>query len=484
MVVSATVGILIPRITIIGYGSEVNGLLTSVLQFITYLSLFEAGIQSVATKSLYRPVANGDIDNINSILSAVNHSYRRIGLIYLGSLLVLSAIFPIISSSTIDYITVFIVVFFSGLGNVISFFVQGKYRILMIVEGKNYILTNITTIVSVASNAIKVILLLCGIRVSFVMIAVFIISMIQPIVISLYIKKNYVWIDLRSAPNNDALKNNTSALIHQISYLIFSNTDVVLLTIFCGLESVSVYSIYKLVLSYLMKILQIPFDSCNFAMGQVFYTNRNRFCDYLDALNVLMGAMSCAMFSIAFTLLLPFVKLYTAGADIDYLSYSLALLFIVMEALNAFRIPSSCTINIAGHFKETVGRTILEMAINIICSLAFVKIFGINGVVMGTVVALTYRDIDILIYTNKSILKRKPGKTFMIYLTNITLGVICAFIFSLIPFVIDSYMSFLITGFILVLVTIPMFLVVNGVLFKTECSVLWSFAKSAILKKH
>ena len=44
-VVTSAVAILIPRLFIVNYGSEVNGLLASIRQVYVYLALLEAGVE-------------------------------------------------------------------------------------------------------------------------------------------------------------------------------------------------------------------------------------------------------------------------------------------------------------------------------------------------------------------------------------------------------------------------------------------------------
>lgn len=46
-------GFLVPRFMLVSYGSELNGLVSSITQFITYFSLVEAGIAAAAVYSLY-----------------------------------------------------------------------------------------------------------------------------------------------------------------------------------------------------------------------------------------------------------------------------------------------------------------------------------------------------------------------------------------------------------------------------------------------
>lgn len=56
-IVIMIVGFITPRVMISTYGSEVNGLVSSLSQFISYISLVEAGIGGAAIYSLYKPLA-------------------------------------------------------------------------------------------------------------------------------------------------------------------------------------------------------------------------------------------------------------------------------------------------------------------------------------------------------------------------------------------------------------------------------------------
>ena len=78
---------------------------------------------------------------------ATNRYYKKVGTWYLLATAALAIVFPIAVDSELSYFTIFAVVLLSGMAQVVNFFFQGKYRILMQVEGKNYILTNLGTIV-------------------------------------------------------------------------------------------------------------------------------------------------------------------------------------------------------------------------------------------------------------------------------------------------------------------------------------------------
>ena len=121
-------GLVLPRLYVVSYGSEVNGLLNSLGQLLVYLNLFEAGVGAATMQALYKPVAQGDWASISGILSATNEYYRKTGKGYLLALVVLSLGYPLIVDSELSYLTVCGAVFFSGIGNVVLFYFQGKYR--------------------------------------------------------------------------------------------------------------------------------------------------------------------------------------------------------------------------------------------------------------------------------------------------------------------------------------------------------------------
>ena len=75
-------GILLPRFFIAVYGSPVNGLVSSITQFISYMTLVEAGIGAAGTVSLYQPLARGDLPSVSRIVSAARRFYLRSGALF------------------------------------------------------------------------------------------------------------------------------------------------------------------------------------------------------------------------------------------------------------------------------------------------------------------------------------------------------------------------------------------------------------------
>lgn len=458
--ITISMGIIIPRLVITNLGSEANGLLSSVSQVLVYLGLLEAGIGTATLHALYQPVANNNHAKINAVLAATNRYYRRVGSYYFLAVFALAGLYPLIVHSSLNPIIIFLVILFSGMSQVVNFFFQGKYRILMQAEGKTYILTNLATITNVCTSVLKIILLLCGCNVAVLQGMYFVFSLLQMVCICVYIRRKYQWIDLSVEPDSESLSQRNAVLVHQISGLIFSNTDVLLLTYFVGLKTVSVYSMYVMLFGMVSSIITTVNGGFSFALGQAYKTDRNKFMKLYNAFESYNMALTFSLFCIAGAFILPFLKLYTEGVgDISYIDAYLPYLFIATYLLSNGRSAAQRVIEYAGHFKHTQNRSVLESLINIIVSVFAVNCFGIYGVLFGTIIALFYRANDMILYASKCLLRRTAWVTYRKWITNFALFI--GFSFGLRAFLnivsLDSYFAVIFWASVACMVVIPAF---------------------------
>ncbi len=442
------IGLILPRFRIVSFGSEVNGLLSSVTQIYTYLALLEAGVGTATLQALYRPVAQDNKDDINSILAATNSYYRRTGFVYLMFVVGFAAIYPFVIATNINKLVIVAVILFNGLGNVLSYFFQGKYRILLQAEGKEYIISNLSTFVQVGSGITKIILLTLGCNVVSLQIAYFLFQVIQVVYFAIYIKRKYKWINLHTKPNNKALSQKNSVLVHQISQLVFNNTDILILTAFCGLETVSIYAVYNMVFDIVSTVINNINNSFVFKLGQLYNSQKEIFMKWYTLYECYYTALSFAFYSVLYLCIKPFINVYTTSLDIDYSLKYLPILFVGIKLLVSGRAPSGLVASWAGHFKATQNRAIIEMVINLFVSLILVQFVGIYGVLLGTIAALLYRANDMIIYANKKILFRNPIKTYKHWIVYLTIFAVIFLVEKSLSFNCDSYINLLLFGFV------------------------------------
>ena len=66
-VVTVLSGFIIPKIILTNFDSSVNGLVSSLNQFLSYITLIEGGITGVVLANLYKPLVDHDNKKISAI---------------------------------------------------------------------------------------------------------------------------------------------------------------------------------------------------------------------------------------------------------------------------------------------------------------------------------------------------------------------------------------------------------------------------------
>lgn len=462
-VLTTFVAILIPRLFIVNYGSEVNGLMSSIRQIFVYLALMEAGVGDASVIALYGPVGRKDHQASNEILAATHYYYRKIGIAYAGCVVVLSLVYPLLLDTAIPHEVCCLVILLQGSGSVISYLFQGKYNMLLRVDNRNYVTTNLGTITTVLTDVCRIVLLMMGKSIVAVQATYLVFNLIRMLYIEWYMRRNYAWIDLTVKPNFHAVSQKSAVLIHQVSSLVFSHTDVLILTFVCGLKTVSIYSMYATIYGMVSNMIGIFSSSVQSVLGQAYNNNRERFIKLQDAFETYFLALVFALFAVASVFILPFIKLYTEGADINYIDWKLPVLFGAYQLLSYGRIPSHNPVGFAGKFKETQWRAWLETGINLVVSFVCVFRFGIYGVLIGTIAALLYRANDIIIFANKNVLKRSPWPTYRRWLINLVVFAVLVCGFTHLPLRVDSYFWLLLHMVWVTATTLTVFFAVSSI---------------------
>ena len=471
---TCVIGLLVPRLFVMSYGSELNGLQSSISQIFAYIALIEAGVGEATLQSLFGPIAKKEYKKANEILSATTFYYNKIGFIYFGLLVVLALFYPIfIKVDSISYITVVAYILFSGATTGINFFYQAKILLVIQATGDIYINSLVTMIMYLLTSFVKIGCILAGINIVMIQVGYFIINTIMMAVYYLIAKKKYKWIDFKEKPDYSAISQKNSVLIHKISGTIFQNVDVIILTVLCGLEVVSIYTMYKLVINMITTIITSFSDSFNYIFGQTFNSkSREEYCRVIDTFNVFYSAIAFALFTVTNIMLLPFLKLYTNGMDINYILPVLPYLYIVIEVLQVGREAMIRTITVAGQFSKTLYSTIIETTINLtvsivavlICKHLWGDVAGLYGALMGTIAALLFRTFDINTYANRKILGRSSWKTNKIMIINVCVFLSVTYIVNMLKIQISTYTEFVFWGVPVTILVVSIYMIVQMLL--------------------
>ena len=467
-VVLISLSFLLPRLYLENFGSEVNGVLSTIKQIFVYMFLLEAGVGLATTQALYKRIGEKDYKSESEVLSATNSYYKRTGIIYLAIVLIIAVVYAYVIPTSIDSNVVFFIIILTALPALFSYFVQAKYRILMEVDGRKYVINNAETILQIVSNAGKILVLLLTDSLILIQLVYCIIYLAQLAFLYFYAKRRYKWLDLKAKPDFSAISQKNSVLVHQLSGMVFNNTDVILISVLCDFKAVSIYAIYNIFFSQIQNFITSVLSSFTFALGQMFHVNREKFDRLFNAYETFYIMITSIIYTLMAVFLLPLIQIYTSGInDAEYTKVFLVLLFVIMNLLSCFKLPVHSIIEFSGDFEKTRSHAILEMVINITVSVIAIMYMGICGAIIGTIAALLYRCTIIIYYSNKKILKRSQMCTYKILISNIAVFAVVMAVFFVDTFSNVSFLNLLLNGVIHAIWIAGLYLLVNFIFNKS-----------------
>lgn len=404
---TALCGLIVPRLIISTFGSGVNGLGSSISQFLYYIVLLEAGVGGVIRAALYKPLADKDIDSISSIIKASESFFRKVAYIYLGYLLILSISYPKLVNNDFDYLFTLSFVLILGISTFFQYYFGISYQILLQADQRQYISIAMQIITTIINTITIVILVKVGSNIHIVRLGSSFIFLLKPILLSIYVKRKYK-IQKNAIADNDAIKHRWDGLGHHIAFLIHNNTDVTVLTLFANIREVSVYTVYYMVVSSIEKIVTTFTTGLEAAFGNMIAKGEK---EALDRNFKIFEFSSFTLTTIFFTstalLIIPFISLYTKGiTDVNYYRPTFAYVLIAAVAVYCIRIPYNAVVLAAGHYRETRNGAFAEAFINVVLSVILVNFWGIVGVAVGTLAAMLFRTVQYAYYLSNSIIKR------------------------------------------------------------------------------
>ena len=463
--IAIILGLIVPRFFIMSYGSDVNGLLSTITQIFTYMALLEAGIGQAAKNLLYKPFQEKNKDGVSEIASIAKSYFRRFTLIYGVGVIAIALILPLVLKTNVDSVTIALIVLFEGMSGVISFYFIETPSIIIGVDGKNYVNNAINLLNKIVGYAVKIVMAALGLNIVLLQFVFFIVTIAKVFFYQIYFKKHYSWIKFKKTSKDIKLKDRNSYIIIEITSTVFNSTDMIILSVFVSTQLSSVYGIYNMVFSNLTLLLNSVYFSVVYLLGYSYHDSKEKYINLHDTFNsVFLGTITILMM-VCYFLTIPFVSLYTKGVtDTNYIDTSLPLLFCLVQMLSWSRFVGGNLIGVAGRVKKAVWVNVLEAVINLTCSVIFVQKFGIVGVLFATVIALLPKVIYCNYVGDRIILKRSCWNTIKILGTNFILFFAVVLIKPYIHIEVNSYLSFAVYGIGLSVLFTVIVMAVNSLL--------------------
>lgn len=431
-------GFIIPRYMLVYYGSEINGLISSIMQFIAYFNLVEAGISGAAVYALYKPLAARDNSTISTVVSAARKFYMQSGYIFVLLTVVLAAAYPFfIRLSTLTKGEIAILVILLGMNGCCEFFTLAKYRALLTADQKMYVISLASILYIVLNTLIVVVLARIHTNIVILRAAAAVVIFVRSFILMIYCRAKYPSLNYFAPFPRNILNKRWDALFLQILGVIHVSAPVMIITLIMkDLKAVSIYTIYHMVLGGVSGVLGIFISGLASSFGDVIARGQ------LGVLQKAYQEFECfyyALISVAFgmtfVMIMPFINLYTRGVtDADYNLPFIGFLFTLNALMYSVKTPQGMLVISAGMYRETRWRTFTQGAIMVGGGIALTPVMGIEGVLYASIVSNLYRDIDLLFFIPRRLTKLPVKNTCRrlctLFINVCLIAAICEYIFN------------------------------------------------------
>ena len=483
--VTVICGFIVPRLIIGTFGSSVNGLITSITQFLAYITLLESGFGPVVKSILYKPIANKDKNEIERILKAAEKFFRTISYIFIIYIIILCFVLPMVVSKEFNNLFTLSLVIIISISTFAEYFFGMTYKLYLQAQQKAYV-TSVIQIGTTILNTISIVLLIYfGANIQIVKLFSALIFVFRPILQNVYVKKKYN-ISLKNVGNDYKIKQKWDGLAQHVAAVVHNNTDVAIITIFLNMKEVSVYAIYNLIVTGIKKIIEAFTSGIDAMFGDMLAKGEKEHLNKsFKIYEFFYFAIITIIFSITLISIIPFVKVYTNGiTDVDYIRPAFAYLIVLAEFVCMIRLPYIKVTYSAGHFKETRKGAWVEAISNIVISLLLVWKLGIIGVAIGTLVAMFIRTIEFMYHSSKYILERSVTYTFKRLFIIAIEVIIVVIVSNLIPSItITNYITWAMQAIIIAVIASIVVVTINCVIYKEDIKGILNIIKRIVKKE-
>lgn len=451
-------GLILPKLILGAFGSEVNGLVSSITQFLSFISLLEGGLGAVVLAELYGPIEKKDDEKIQGILGACQSFFSKLTLVFLVYTILVAFFYPRYIDTSLSKGAVSVLVLILSMTTVAQYLFSITYRLLLQAEQKLYIVNYVSAATILINTISAAIIIFVFPSIHIVKLCSGIVYMIQPMVYRAFVEKKFLKRNIRKKKQHYTLKNRWSGFAQNLAHFVNMNTDVALITLFMPLQYVSIYSVHLLVINALRGIVTSVGNSYQSALGKYIAMGdsaqlKQKFRKFEEGfwLTGMVLFFCCAL------LINPFIQIYTSGiTDAEYYQPIFSFVIVLANMIYVIREPYRLLVLAGGKFKETNFGAFAEAIINLGMSLLLITKFGLVGVAVGTLVAIAFRLIYLVWYLHKDIVQ---------------LGYV-----SLSPYIVTFIVAFAVNLFVYIswplrLNGIVQFFVAGCIVFVAECGV-------------
>ena len=388
------------------------GLMRLFTQMIAYLNLAELGIGTAGAYMLYGPLKNKNYEQINTIVSTIKDIYKKIAIsiLIIGLLMSPMVLFFIKDLNGISKLSI---IFYWNLYVVMTSisYTYGTCMIVLIANQEYEYIRLIQGTIKIIINSLQVFVIINNKSFLLFIVLLIIENILQYILLKKYFIKNYFYIKKSSNREKTIFKDLKNLFWHKISGIIVYNTDYIIISKFLSLSIVGIYSSYLIIITTINTLVSVVTNVISPRIGLFISQNSKQDAyDLWEKLNIIYLYISLLLSYTTYKLINNFIFLWLGE---EYMLSKVTIILIIINLfIQLFRSITDIFKNGYGYFDD-IYLPMIEGVLNLVISLVLVREYGLNGVIIGTIVS---NFVVLVIAKPMLVLEKCFHKNFQVYL--------------------------------------------------------------------
>lgn len=367
----------------------VSTLFTSILSF---LSLAELGLGSAVVYTMYKPIAENDLNTLCALLNYYRKLYRLIGLVVLAIGILISPFLPFLIKGDVPAGLNLYVLYYLYLANsVISYFFAGYRQSLLTAHQRADIRDKIAMCITVAVRVFEIIVIILFKNLYLYIIVTIIGTIATNIITSAVTKRMFPNIRCKGQVSSDIrlqIRKRLGGLFGtKLNSIVVHQADTLVISTFLGLTMVAQYGNYYYILNAISGFVMILFSSMTASIGNKMATeSKDKVYELFKNINFInYWIVSWCSICMA-CLYRPFMLIWVKE------ELTLPILMSILMALYFYVFQIQRTLltfkDAGGLWYEDRFRPYVSMILNVVSNIILVQFAGIYGIVISTIIAL------------------------------------------------------------------------------------------------
>lgn len=481
-IVSIICGFIVPRLILLNYGSDVNGLVNSIVQYLAIIGFLEFGVGAVVQSSLYKPLADKNDIEISKIIVSAGNFFKKLAMILILYIGILIVFYPLLVKSQFSWMYTAGLIVAISISSFAQYYFGVVDRLLLTAAQRGYVQYTAQIITLVVNTIACVVLIEMDASIHVIKLTTSIIFLARPMYLRWYTNRMFR-LDRNIVYEGEPIRQKWNGAAQHFAAVILDGTAMIILTTFSTLVNVSIYSVYWLVIVGVKQLCLSLTSGVQAVLGELWAKQ-----DFKE-LNSIFGWVEWSLHTFAVfifgctaVLISPFVSVYTQGVnDGNYWQPVFGVAIALAHMGHCFRLPYNLMILAAGHYKETQHNYVIAAVVNIVVSCVLVSHFGIIGVVVGAACALYYQTIWMALYVSKNLIQW-PIQSFT---KQICIDAVSLIIAGIISYFVDtkstSYIGWIIVACKVAIIWIATITLINATFYKENMKKILRILKIKLL---